>query len=78
MGLVGEDFRRPTIAMEAELWATERGNHGMEVPLPMAFSLGYHDSALIRFIDEVVYNVHVMGHLPTESWNCQSNSEGLF
>ena len=67
MGLVGEDARRPTVAMEAELWATERGNHGMDVPLLVAFSLGYLGSALIRFADEAVYNVHIMGHLPTES-----------
>lgn len=67
MGLVGEDARRPTVAMEAEVWATERGNHGMDVPLPMEFSLGYHGSVPIRFIDEAVYNVHMMGHLPTES-----------
>lgn len=33
----------------------------------MAFCLGYHGSALIRFTDEAVYNVHIMGHLPTES-----------
>lgn len=67
MGLVAEDARRPTVAVEAEVWATERGNHGMDVPLPMAFCLGYHGSALIRFTDEAVYNVHIMGHLPTES-----------
>lgn len=67
MGLVGEDAIRPTVAMEAEVWATERGNHGMEVPLPMAFSLGYHGSDVTRLSDEVVYNVHIMGHLPTES-----------
>lgn len=67
MGLVGEDARRPTVALEAGVWATERVNHGMDVPLPMAFSLGYHGSALIRFTDEAVYNVHIMGHLPTES-----------
>lgn len=67
MGLVGEDARRPTVDMKAEVWATERGNRGMELPFLMAFSLGYHGSALIRFTDEVVYNVHMMGHLPTES-----------
>lgn len=67
MGLVAEDARRPTVAVEAEVWATERGNHGMDVPLPMPFSPGYHGSALIRFTDEAVYNVHIMGHLPTES-----------
>ena len=39
----------------------------MEVPLLMVFSLGYHDSALIRSIDETVCNVHMKGHLPTES-----------
>ena len=54
MGLVGEDARIPTVDMEAEVWASERSNHGMEVPLPMEFILRYHDSALIRFIDEVV------------------------
>lgn len=67
MGLVGEDARRPTVAMEAEVWATERGSHGTDVPLAVAFSLGYHGSALIRFTDEAVYNVHIMGHLPRES-----------
>lgn len=32
----------------------------MEMLIPMVFSLGYYGSALIRFIDEAMCNVHVI------------------